>query len=69
VGKGEGKEGEVMKLTHIAKKDRKCHKCGGAIPAGSQYLQRRERAVSSHEASHAGTLYPVRHICAACAHH
>jgi len=54
-------------LTHIAKIDRTCHKCGGTIKAGEQYRQIRERAVSYHEAAHAGTMYPARRVCARCA--
>jgi ribosomal protein S27AE len=55
------------KLTHIAKKDRHCSKCGGTIKAGEQYRQARERALSYNEAVHAGTMYPTRRICGRCA--
>lgn len=57
----------MNRLTHIASKDRQCFKCPAVIRKGEKYQQRRERAVSSHEACHAGTLYPIRHICANCA--
>lgn len=54
-------------LTHVAKNDRTCYRCGATIHAGEQYRQQRERALSYREAQHAGTMYPVRHVCATCA--
>ncbi len=56
-----------MNLTHVAKNDRKCYKCGHVIKAGEKYRQYSERAVSYREAMHAGTMRPTRHECAGCA--
>lgn len=50
-----------------AKSDRKCIKCGALIQAGRTYYGYRERALTSHEAQHAGTMYPKRHVCSPCA--
>lgn len=41
--------------------------CGHAINGGDPVYGYRERALSHHEAAHAGTLYPMRRICAPCA--
>jgi hypothetical protein len=54
-----------MKL-YRASADRKCiNRC--RIAAGDNYYKYRERALSHHEAMHAGTAYPTRTLCVACA--
>ena len=48
----------------IAGSDRRCI-CGAKIAAGDKYYLYRERALTSHEAIHAGP-YPTRRLCLAC---
>ncbi len=40
--------------------------CGHALRVGDRVAKYRERALTSHEACHAGP-YPWRYMCAACA--
>lgn len=40
--------------------------CGHAIKKGERLKMFRERALTSWEARHAGTIYPMRRVCAAC---
>lgn len=56
---------DVM-LNATAKRDLKCPACSALIRKGERLLMYRERALSSHEACHAGR-YPMRKRCAACA--
>lgn len=60
------KTSEPLKLTHIAKAALKCYMCAAAIPPGAKFRRYRERAVSNHEACHAGTMYPHRNQCVGC---
>lgn len=48
-----------------AKSERTC-KCGAKIAKGATYYAYRERALSHHEALHAGTMYPKRILCMPC---
>ncbi len=48
-------------------RDTTCRRCGSALPKGTRVAIFRERATSSAEARNAGTLYPRRVWCAACA--
>lgn len=48
-----------------AKSERTC-RCGAKIAAGATYYGYRERALSHHEAMHAGTQYPKRILCHPC---
>ena len=59
-------EPKKMQL-YLAGQDRKCMCCKSIIPAGSTYYGYRERALSNHEALHAGTMYPKRYLCFLCA--
>lgn len=56
------------KLNATAKRDFKCAVCSAAIKKGDRVAMFRERAISSHEACHAG-MYPMRTRCAKCAGH
>ena len=49
-----------------AKTERQCGACKGKIAKGAAYYGYRERALSSHEACHAGTQYPKRYRCLPC---
>lgn len=50
-----------------ATRDTTCTRCRRAIPQGERCAVFRERALSSAEARNAGTLYPKRRWCVACA--
>lgn len=52
---------------YIANSDRKCVRCGGEIKRGDKIAKFRERATSSHEAAHAGSMYVSRSVCLKCA--
>jgi hypothetical protein len=49
-----------------AKSERQCGACKGKIAKGEAYYGFRERATCSHEAMHAGSLYPKRYRCRPC---
>ena len=55
-----------MRINATAKRDFPCPGCGNKIRVGDRIAMYRERALSYREASHAGTLYPMRKRCAAC---
>ena len=48
------------------KRARPCSRCGTQMDTGSRCLMFRERALSNHEACHAG-MYPWRYVCPNCA--
>ena len=50
---------------YLAKSARTCICCHKTIPAGTEYYGYRERALTYHEACHAGR-YPLRHMCPDC---
>lgn len=56
----------MKKLNATALRDTTCHRCKTPIAKGARCAMFRERALSSHEAMHAG-LYPMRRWCADCA--
>lgn len=55
------------KLNATAVRDTFCTACRRKIPQGERIAMFRERALSSHEACAAGTMYPMRRWCAQCA--
>lgn len=64
--RGMAQMNETM-LNATAKQNFDCPACGALIKQGDRLLMFRERATSSAEARNAGTLYPMRKRCVACA--
>lgn len=54
-------------LNRVMVKEGHCTSCNKLLPVGTKVCVFRERALSSHEAMHAGTMYPKRRWCATCA--
>jgi len=57
----------MKNINATAIRDTKCQRCSRLIVKGERCAIFRERAISSHEASHAGSLYPKRRWCIDCA--
>lgn len=51
---------------YIARKVRKCSRCGAEIAEGALLGKYRDRATCYHEACHAGGMYLDRNLCKGC---
>ena len=51
----------------VVRETAKCYGCRHQLRIGEHFFTYRERANTNWEAMHAGTMYPKRFVCPACA--